>query len=132
VATPALPAFAVEPEADSVNAHVLDDVAAVIAQRKREMPEGSYTTYLFREGVDKIAKKVGEEAAETIIGAKNVQRGDADAPALLAGEVADLFYHSLVLLQATSVPLESVWDALAYRRGGAAPDAPPRGPKPGK
>jgi len=132
VATPALPAFAVEPEADSVNAHVLDDVAAVIAQRKREMPEGSYTTYLFREGVDKIAKKVGEEAAETIIGAKNVQRGDADAPALLAGEVADLFYHSLVLLQATGVPLESVWDALAYRRGGAAPDAPPRGPKPGK
>jgi len=132
IATPALPAFTVEADANPVNAHVLEEVAAVIAQRQHEMPEGSYTTYLFREGVDKIAKKVAEEAAETIIGAKNVQHGDADAPTLLAGEVADLFYHLMVLLQATGVPLESVWDALAHRRGGSAPDAPPRPPKPGK
>jgi len=131
------PAFVVAPDAAPVSSspesgHVLDDVAVVIAERQQTMPEGSYTTYLFREGVDKIAKKLGEEAAETIIGAKNVQRGDVDAPGLLAGEVADLFYHTLVLLKATGVPVESVWHALAHRRGGAAPDAPPRTPKPGK
>lgn len=125
------PGFVVQPEPPAADAHIVDEVAAVIAGRQREMPEGSYTTYLFREGVDKIAKKVGEEAAETIIGAKNVQHGDADAPTLLAGEVADLFYHTLVLLQATGVPLDSVWEALSHRRGGASPDAPPRPPKPG-
>ncbi len=109
---------------------VLDEIAAVIAGRQQQMPEGSYTTYLFREGIDKIAKKVGEEAAETIIGAKNVERGDADAPTLLAGEIADLFYHTLVLLRAADVPPEAVWQALAKRRG-TATDAPPRPPKAG-
>lgn len=109
---------------------VLDEVVAVIADRQRQMPEGAYTTYLFREGVDKIAKKVGEEAAEAIIGAKNAERGDADADALLAGEVADLFYHALVLLQATGVSADAVWTSLATRRGGTSADAPPRPPKP--
>lgn len=113
---------------------VLAEVAATIAARQREMPEGSYTTYLFREGVDKIAKKVGEEAAETIIGAKNAEHGDdPHAAALLAGEAADLFYHTLVLLRATGVPLDAVWNALAHRRGGGTGvDAAPNAPKPRK
>jgi phosphoribosyl-AMP cyclohydrolase / phosphoribosyl-ATP pyrophosphohydrolase len=93
------------------------------------MPDGSYTTYLFREGVDKIAKKVGEEATEVVIGAKNVERGDADAAELLAGEVADLFYHALVLARATNLPDDAIWRALAKRRGQTA-DVPPRPPKP--
>lgn len=108
---------------------ILRQVADVIAARQREMPDGSYTTYLFREGVDKIAKKVGEEATEVVIGAKNVERGDAGASDLLAGEVADLFYHALVLARAANVPDAAIWRALAKRRG-AAVDAPPRAPKP--
>src|SRR4051794_34133521 len=108
---------------------VLRQVAEVIATRQREMPDGSYTTYLFREGVDKIAKKVGEEATEVVIGAKNVERGDAGASDLLAGEVADLFYHALVLARAADISDEAIWRALAKRRGQTA-DTPPRPPKP--
>jgi len=108
---------------------VLRDVAAVIAERQRTMPDGSYTTYLFREGVDKIAKKVGEEATEVVIGAKNVERGDADGRNLLASEIADLFYHALVLARVVDLPDEAIWQALAHRRGTTI-DTPPRAPKP--
>ncbi len=66
---------------------VLEELYGVVAARRREMPEGSYTTYLFEKGLNKILKKVGEEAAETIIAAK-----DEDAGALTA-ETADLVYH---------------------------------------
>lgn len=110
---------------------VLRQVVAVIDARRRAMPDGSYTTYLFREGLDKIAKKVGEEAAEVIVGAKNVERGDARGDDLLAGEIADLFYHALVLARAVDLPDEAIWRALAARRG-SAPDTPPRAPKPRK
>ncbi|MFW6075671.1 MAG: bifunctional phosphoribosyl-AMP cyclohydrolase/phosphoribosyl-ATP diphosphatase HisIE, partial [Chloroflexota bacterium] len=67
--------------------HIVAELADVVAERRREMPEGSYTTYLFDEGVDKIGKKIGEEAAEVIIAAKN---GDSEP---LAAEAADLIYH---------------------------------------
>ncbi len=110
---------------------VLRQVAAVIAERQQTMPDGSYTTYLFREGVDKIAKKIGEEATEVVIGAKNVERGDANGRDLLANEIADLFYHALVLAQAADVPDAAIWRALAQRRGHVA-DRPPRAPKPKK
>ncbi len=110
---------------------VLRAVTAVIAERQQTMPDGSYTTYLFREGVDKIAKKIGEEATEVVIGAKNVERGDADGRDLLANEVADLFYHALVLAKAADVPDAAIWRALAQRRGHVA-DRPPRAPKPKK
>lgn len=88
------------------------EVAEVIARRERERPAGSYTTYLFEQGIDKIGKKIGEEAAEVIIAAKN---GD---PAPLANEAADLLYHLLVMLRACDLPLEEVWQVLAARRGG--------------
>lgn len=81
------------------------------------MPDGSYTTYLFREGVDKIGKKIGEEAAEVIIAAKN---GD---PEPLAQEASDLIYHLLVMLEATGVPVEDVWRVLSQRRSGMTLDA---------
>ncbi|HZH91872.1 MAG TPA: bifunctional phosphoribosyl-AMP cyclohydrolase/phosphoribosyl-ATP diphosphatase HisIE [Pyrinomonadaceae bacterium] len=81
----------------------------LIEDRKAVRPTGSYTTYLFDEGLDKILKKVGEESAETIIAAKN-----ADAPALVA-EVSDLLYHLLVLLVERGVKLDEIEAELARR-----------------
>ncbi|PKC50730.1 phosphoribosyl-ATP dip, partial [Rhizophagus irregularis] len=65
----------------------------IIRKREADMPEGAYTTYLFEKGIDKICKKVGEEATEVVIGAKN---RDAQE---VTWEAADLIYHLLVLLQ---------------------------------
>ena len=81
----------------------------LISQRKVDMPEGSYTTYLFEKGVDKILKKVGEEAAEVIIAAKN------NDPEELKWETADLLFHLLVLLNQQNVPLQDVLDVLEER-----------------
>ncbi|MCL1791242.1 MAG: bifunctional phosphoribosyl-AMP cyclohydrolase/phosphoribosyl-ATP diphosphatase HisIE [Peptococcaceae bacterium] len=89
---------------------VLSQLAEVIARRKREMPEGAYTTYLFEKGLDKILKKVGEEAAEVIIAAKNCSHAE------IVYEVADLFYHVLVLLEESGVSLERVGEELLSRR----------------
>lgn len=99
-----------EPETGMGLGRILGEVDAVIESRREEMPENSYTTYLFREGVDKILKKVGEESAETIIAAKN---GDPEA---LAAEVSDLLYHLLVLLRERGVPLSRVARELEGRR----------------
>ncbi|CAN5382983.1 bifunctional phosphoribosyl-AMP cyclohydrolase/phosphoribosyl-ATP diphosphatase HisIE [soil metagenome] len=90
-------------------AAILDQIADIVADRKRHMPEGSYTTYLFEQGIDKIGKKIGEESAEVIIAAKNGH------PEPLAGEAADLLYHLLVMLQASDVPLSDVWRVLEKR-----------------
>ena len=90
-------------------AGVLDSLYALVASRKRERPEGSYTTYLFDQGLDKILKKVGEESAETIIAAKN------DDPGALVKESSDLLYHLVVLLVERGVSLEEVRDELAIR-----------------
>ena len=84
----------------------------LIQSRERERPDGSYTTYLFEEGLDKILKKLGEESAETIIAAKN------DDQARLVSEVSDLVYHLLVLLVARGVSLEEVANELEQRRRG--------------
>lgn len=73
-------------------AEIITRVFQVIEERKMTRPEGSYTSYLFNEGRDKILKKVGEEAAETIIASKN------DSGSELLYEMADLYYHTLVLL----------------------------------
>ncbi|WP_227937311.1 bifunctional phosphoribosyl-AMP cyclohydrolase/phosphoribosyl-ATP diphosphatase HisIE [Alkalihalobacillus deserti] len=88
---------------------ILDELEQVIAQREAEMPEGAYTTYLFEKGVDKILKKVGEEAGEVIIAAKNRD------PEELKWEVADLFYHVLVLLREQKLPLDEVLAVLQER-----------------
>ncbi|GIN06948.1 histidine biosynthesis bifunctional protein HisIE [Shouchella clausii] len=88
---------------------ILNDLEETIAKREAEMPDGAYTTYLFTEGVDKILKKVGEEAGEVIIAAKNRD------PEELRWEVADLFYHVLVLLQEQKLPLDKVLETLEAR-----------------
>jgi phosphoribosyl-ATP pyrophosphohydrolase/phosphoribosyl-AMP cyclohydrolase len=97
---------------------VLEGLYAVVEARRREMPEGSYTTYLFEKGLNKILKKVGEEAAETIIAAK-----DEDRDALVA-ETADLVYHLLVLLVERGLTLEALAAELARRRVGKESNEP--------
>ncbi len=92
------------------SAGVLEELARVIAQRHRDQPEGSYVAGLLKSGIDRVAKKVGEEAAETIIAAKN------GAPDEIVWEVADLWFHSLVLLEATGVSVADVWAELERRR----------------
>ncbi|MBB5324304.1 phosphoribosyl-ATP pyrophosphohydrolase/phosphoribosyl-AMP cyclohydrolase [Anoxybacillus tepidamans] len=88
---------------------IINELEHTIAAREAERPEGSYTTYLFEKGVDKILKKVGEEAAEVIIAAKNRN------PEELKWEVADLLYHLLVLLREQKLPLDAVLDVLNER-----------------
>jgi phosphoribosyl-ATP pyrophosphohydrolase/phosphoribosyl-AMP cyclohydrolase len=91
---------------------LLDELYGLIESRERERPAGSYTTYLFAEGLDKILKKVGEESAETIIAAKN------EDGARLTAETADLMYHLLVLLVARGVSLTDIAAELGRRRKG--------------
>jgi phosphoribosyl-AMP cyclohydrolase / phosphoribosyl-ATP pyrophosphohydrolase len=93
-------------------APLLDQLYELIQSRERERPKGSYTTYLFEEGIDKILKKLGEESAETIIAAKNEEQ-----PRLVS-EVSDLLYHLLVLLVARGISLEQITQELSQRRTG--------------
>jgi phosphoribosyl-AMP cyclohydrolase / phosphoribosyl-ATP pyrophosphohydrolase len=85
----------------------LAELGALVAQRERERPAGSYTTRLFEAGVRSIAQKVGEEGVETALAA--VAQQDAE----LVGEAADLLYHLLVLLRSRGMALE---DAVAVLR----------------
>ena len=89
---------------------VLDGLYALIESRRQERPEGSYTAYLFEQGLDKILKKIGEEAAETIIAAKN------EDPSALAREAADLLYHLLVLFVERGLSLDQISSELKARR----------------
>lgn len=90
---------------------VLDELYQVICSRKGASPESSYTASLLTKGVDKILKKVGEEATEVVIAGK----GGSDDE--LIYETADLLYHNLVLLAARDIPLAEVWAELARRFG---------------
>lgn len=96
---------------------LLNNLYELIESRERDRPQGSYTTYLFESGLDKILKKVGEESAETIIAAKNEDR------TRLTAEVADLVYHLLVLLVARGVSLDEIRGELATRREAKSRDA---------
>lgn len=89
---------------------IVHEVADEIKQRRLNPVEGSYTSYLFREGVDKVLKKIGEESTEVVIGAKN---GDNDE---LTNELADLTYHTLVLMELMDVSVEDVKEILRERR----------------
>jgi phosphoribosyl-ATP pyrophosphohydrolase len=91
--------------------HILDELYQVILSRKEAPSESSYTASLFHKGVDKILKKVGEEATEVVIAGK----GGSDHE--LICESADLCYHLLVLLAARDVPADAVWSELSRRFG---------------
>jgi phosphoribosyl-ATP pyrophosphohydrolase/phosphoribosyl-AMP cyclohydrolase len=88
---------------------MLGRLSDLVVARKQQMPEGSYTTKLFTGGVDRIGKKIGEEAAEMIIAAKN--NSDAE----LTWETADFLYHALVLLTNQGVSLDMIMAELARR-----------------
>ncbi|MSQ22982.1 MAG: bifunctional phosphoribosyl-AMP cyclohydrolase/phosphoribosyl-ATP diphosphatase HisIE [Chloroflexi bacterium] len=105
-------AKAAEPEAEHrpAGSEVIDELAGVIAQRHRDNPEGSYVAGLIAQGIDRVAKKVGEEATEVIIAAKNQSHDE------IVWEVADLWFHTLVLLEASGVPIADVYAELERRR----------------
>lgn len=99
-----------EPETTSLKEYqILQSLQHVIKLREQERPEGAYTTYLFEKGVDKILKKVGEEASEVIIAAKNRDSEE------LKWEAADLIYHLLVLLEEQKLPFTEVLKVLNKR-----------------
>lgn len=81
----------------------------LIRGRKINMTEGSYTTYLFNSGIDKILKKIGEESSEVIIGAKNGSKEE------IIYELSDLLYHSLVLIVEKNITLNDIKDELSKR-----------------
>ena len=84
-------------------------LARTIQARKTDAPEGSYTAKLFAGGVDRIGKKIGEEATEVVIAAKNDDRGE------LVWETSDLLYHTLVMLAERNVTLDEIGAELARR-----------------
>ena len=88
---------------------ILPQLKEIIKQREIDMPEGAYTTYLFEKGIDKICKKVGEEATEVVIGAKNRDKEEVKRQA------ADLLYHLLVLLQEQKIHVYEVIEVLEAR-----------------
>jgi phosphoribosyl-ATP pyrophosphohydrolase len=90
---------------------VLTELYATLQERKHAPAESSYVARLYAGGVDAILKKVGEEAAETVIAAKNGDR------AALVHELADLWFHSLVLMASRDIPLAELTAELARRRG---------------
>lgn len=87
----------------------LAELQSVLAERKATLPEGSYTSSLFQGGVDRIGKKIGEEASEVIIAAKNNDNEE------LKWETADLFFHTLLLLTQQGLPFDEVLKALESR-----------------
>ena len=87
----------------------MDGLYDLLIGRKKDMPEGSYTTYLFQKGLDKILKKVGEESTEVIVGAKNQDKTET------IYEIADLAYHVMVLMVEMGISVDDVRKELASR-----------------
>ncbi|MBQ6564519.1 MAG: bifunctional phosphoribosyl-AMP cyclohydrolase/phosphoribosyl-ATP diphosphatase HisIE [Clostridia bacterium] len=99
-----------DPDEVPANAGILQSVYDVISDRRVHPQEGSYTNYLFDKGVEKMCKKVGEEASETIIAAMKWNKEE------VTYEVADLMYHLLVLMNQQGVTPDDVYEELARRR----------------
>lgn len=96
-------------ESESRHLFSMEKLYTLLEERMRERPEGSYTSYLFNKGRDKILKKVGEECAEVIIAAKGDDRKET------IYEIADLAYHTLVLMVEMGIPIKTVKKELASR-----------------
>ena len=96
-------------ESDELHPFSLGSLYDLLMGRKEEKPEGSYTTYLFEKGIDKILKKVGEECTEVIVAAKGDDRKET------IYELADLCYHAMVLMAQMDITVEEVRDELASR-----------------
>lgn len=96
-------------ESDTIPSFSMDGLYDLLKGRKKDLPEGSYTTYLFQKGIDKILKKIGEESTEVIIAAK------ADDKAETVYEVADLAYHLMVMMVEMGISVDDVRKELASR-----------------
>ncbi len=88
--------------------YIRNDYETILARREAK-EEGSYTCYLFEQGLDKILKKVGEESAEMIIAAKNGKKDET------VGEICDLIYHTLVMMVNENISVEDVEAVLKKR-----------------
>lgn len=95
--------------AEKEEVEFLYDLERLLISRKKELPENSYSTRLFNDGIDKIAQKLGEEAVETIIASKNESQSET------VNETADLLYHLLVLLVEKDISLDTVIQELMVR-----------------
>lgn len=91
------------------SAFSMDGLYALLEARKKELPEGSYTTYLFQKGIDKILKKIGEESTEVIIAAKACDKKET------VYEVADLAYHVMVMMAEMGISPDEIRKELASR-----------------
>lgn len=96
-------------ESDTIPSFSMDGLYDLLKGRKKDLPEGSYTTYLFQKGIDKMLKKIGEESTEVIIAAK------ADDKAETVYEVADLAYHLMVMMVEMGISVDDVRKELASR-----------------
>ena len=96
-------------ESDELSEFTLRGLYELLEDRKAKLPEGSYTTYLFQKGIDKILKKVGEESTEVIIA------GKANDKAETVYELADLAYHAMVLMVQMGITVDDVHKELASR-----------------
>ncbi len=96
-------------ESDELHRFTLDSLALLLEGRKKDRPEGSYTTYLFDKGIDKILKKVGEECTEVIIAGKANDKKET------IYEIADLAYHIMVMMTEMGISVEEVHRELASR-----------------
>ncbi len=94
---------------DTLSAFSLEGLMEMLVGRKREMKEGSYTSYLFEKGIDKILKKVGEESTEVIIAAKDNDKKET------IYEIADLTYHVMVMMIEMGISIDDVMKELASR-----------------
>ncbi|SHE42448.1 phosphoribosyl-ATP pyrophosphatase /phosphoribosyl-AMP cyclohydrolase [Tissierella praeacuta DSM 18095] len=95
---------------ESQEINIIESLYSLLKNRKENPKEGSYTNYLFKEGLDKILKKIGEECSEVIIGAKNKNKEE------LVYEISDLIYHILVLMVNEDIFIEDIKNELIIRR----------------
>ena len=96
-------------QSDELHEYSMDELYALLQGRKATMPEGSYTTYLFSKGLDKILKKVGEECTEVIIAAKDHDKKET------IYEIADLAYHVMVMMVENGISVNDIRKELASR-----------------
>ncbi|MBE6738980.1 MAG: bifunctional phosphoribosyl-AMP cyclohydrolase/phosphoribosyl-ATP diphosphatase HisIE [Ruminococcaceae bacterium] len=96
-------------QSDELTEFSTEGLYALLEGRKKDLPEGSYTTYLFQKGIDKILKKVGEECTEVIIA------GKANDKAETVYEVADLMYHVMVMMVEMGIEVSDIKNELASR-----------------
>ena len=94
---------------ESSSSFSMEDLMTLIAERKTSPKEGSYTTYLFEKGLDKILKKIGEESTEVIIAGKSGDKKET------VYELADLIYHGMVLMVEAGISLEDIYSELRSR-----------------